>query len=367
MSFLAAFFHFIADFVNAFIKPLAPYFIDKLNIDNRTFASFIALIGGLTSLFQILFGAYFDKKTRDGLYITIIVILEILLVSFFGFINSFLLFFILVTSTRLLNSAFHPVGASFAGRTQRGKHIALFSVAGTLGAGVAPLFITFYHNSVGLEKIYFFTIPLIILVLIVSKKIIPYKKETANSVRTLSFKGDILKLFPIFLIVMTRSFAMGAFHTYIPIYMNSIGSSIVIGGSVLTTGMLLGVFTNYLGTIILEKTNPKLTNSIGFLGMGIFGLLFVFIPNITFKIVSFVLFDGFSFFTMSSNIVSAQKLLPNNKAFASSISMGFSWAIGNFLLSGYSAIFGNNVMFMLLSASIAVLITLFIYVLTVKS
>jgi FSR family fosmidomycin resistance protein-like MFS transporter len=219
----------------------------------------------------------------------------------------------------------------------------------------------------GLEKIYFFTIPLFIFVLILSKLIFNYKKDYSNSIKTLSFKGDILKLFPIFLIVMTRSFAMGAFHTYIPIYLNSIGSSLVIGGSVLTIGMILGVFTNYLGTIVLEKTNPKLTNSIGFLGMGIFGLLFVFVPNILFKVISFVLFDGFSFFTMSSNIVSAQKLLPKNKAFASSISMGFSWAIGNFLLSGYSAIFGNNIMFMFLSASLAVLITLFIYVLKVKS
>jgi FSR family fosmidomycin resistance protein-like MFS transporter len=367
MQFVIAFFHFIADFVNAFINPLAPYFIEKLKIDNRTFASSIALLGGFTSLFQIFFGVYFDKKLREGLYITLIVLLEIVLVTFLGFLNSLLFFLILVAVIRLLNSAFHPIGASFAGKAQKGQHIAIFSVAGTLGAGIAPLFITLYHNNLGLEKIYFFTIPLFIFVLILSKLIFNYKKDYANSIKTLSFKGDILKLFPIFLIVMTRSFAMGAFHTYIPIYLNSIGGSLVIGGSVLTIGMILGVFTNYLGTIVLEKTNPKLTNSIGFLGMGIFGLLFVFVPNILFKVISFVLFDGFSFFTMSSNIVSAQKLLPKNKAFASSISMGFSWAIGNFLLSGYSAIFGNNIMFMFLSASLAVLITLFIYVLKVKS
>lgn len=365
MELMAPIFHFLADFFNAFIKPLAPYFIDKFNIDNRTFASFIALLGGLTSLFQVFFGAYFDKKTRDGLYITLIVLLEIFFVTFLGFVNSFILFIILVAIVRLLNSAFHPVTAGFAGKSQKGKHIALFSVAGTLGAGVAPVFITTYQKLVGIEKLYYITSIVSIFILLFSKNLISYKKEIKTT-KKLSFKVDIFKLFPIFLIVMTRSFSMNIFHTYIPIYMNEAGNSLVIGGSVLTAGMLLGVFTNYLGTVVLEKTNSKITNSIGFLGMGIFGLLFVFVPSITFKVVSFVLFDGFSFFTMSSNIVTAQKLLPNNKALASSISMGFSWAIGSFLTSGYSAIFGNNIMFMMLSASIAVLVVLFIYIFSVK-
>ncbi|MBO8161797.1 MAG: MFS transporter [Thermosipho sp. (in: Bacteria)] len=365
MELIAPVFHFIADFFNAFVKPLAPYFIDKFNIDNRTFASSIALIGGLTSLFQVLFGAYFDKKSRDGLYITSIVLLEIFFITFLGFVNSFIIFIALVVIVRILNSAFHPVTAGFAGKSQKGKHIAMFSVAGTLGAGVAPIFITAYQKLVGIEKLYYITIIVALLILLSSKNLISYRKEVIPT-KKLSLKVDILKLFPIFLIVMTRSFSMNIFHTYIPIYMNEAGNSLVIGGSVLTAGMILGVFTNYLGTVVLEKTNSKITNSIGFLGMGIFGLLFVFIPGLTFKIISFILFDGFSFFTMSSNIVTAQKLLPNNKALASSISMGFSWAIGSFLTSGYSAIFGNNIMFMLLSASIAVIITLVIYIFTVK-
>ncbi|MBB6062140.1 FSR family fosmidomycin resistance protein-like MFS transporter [Thermosipho japonicus] len=365
MELWGAIFHFFADFFNAFVKPLAPHFIDKLGIDNKTFASFIALLGGITSIFQVFFGMYFDKIKRDGIYITIIVVLEVFLVSFLGIVKSSILFFSLVVAIRLLNSMFHPLGASFAGRRSKGKHVALFSVAGTLGAGIAPVFITFYQEKIGIEKLYFLTLFFIPVLLLLSLKIFNYEKPV--EAKKLSFKGDIFKLWPIFLIVSSRSFSMDIFHTYIPIYMNEVGKSLVVGGSILTFGMMFGVFTNFFGTIVLEKTNDKFTNTIGFVGMGIFGLLFVFVPNLWLKVISFILFDGFSFFTMSSNIVSAQKLLPNNKALASGISMGFSWAIGSFLSSGYAAIFGNNTIFMFLSASVFPLLTILIYNFGVKN
>lgn len=364
MEFIGALFHFFADFFNAFIKPLAPYFIDRFDIDYKTFASFMALLAGITSLLQVFFGLYFDKKKRDGLYITIIVITEIFFVAFLGIIRSVILFFLLVVIIRLLNSMFHPIGASFAGKSSKGKHVAIFSVAGTLGAGIAPLFITLYQEKVGIEKLYILTLSLIPVILLLSLKIIKYEKTVQP--KKLSFKGDIFKLWPIFLIVSSRSFSMDIFHTYLPIYSNEIGNSLVFGGSVLTLGMMMGVFTNFFGTIVLEKTNDKVTNTIGFVGMGLFGLLFVIVPNIWFKVVAFIIFDGFSFFTMSSNIVSAQKLLPNNKALASGVSMGFSWAVGSFISSGYASIFGNNIMFMFLSASIFPLITILIYALKVK-
>ncbi|QTA37146.1 MFS transporter [Thermosipho ferrireducens] len=367
MELSTAFYHFIADFTNAFAKPLAPYFIEKFGLDNKTFASLIALLGGITSLVQIFFGAYFDKKSRDGLYIVFIVVLELIFISFLGIFNSFFLTFLIITIVRLLNSAFHPVSAGFAGRHNKGKNVAFFSIAGTFGAALGPVFITSYVKYANITELYFVTIPLIFITLLFSGKLLKYKKEHNLKHKKLSIKGDLFKLLPIFALVTGRSFSMDVFHTYIPIYMNEVSKSLVIGGSVLTMGMIFGVITNYLGTMVLEKTNEKLTNSIGLVGMAVSGLSFVFIPQISVKVLMFILYDGFSFFTMSSNIVAAQKLLPGKKALASSISMGFSWAIGSFLSSGYSAIFGNNVMFMMLSASFSAIIVLITYhLLTVK-
>ncbi|WP_129408131.1 hypothetical protein [Marinitoga lauensis] len=71
-----------------------------------------------------------------------------------------------------------------------------------------------------------------------------------------------------------------------------------------------------------------------------------------FRIISFSAFDAFGFLTMSANLVEAQFLMPKNKSFASSVSMGFAWAIGNFVSSGYSAVFGNKVGFVLFSVSV---------------
>ncbi|WP_129408129.1 hypothetical protein [Marinitoga lauensis] len=73
--------HFLADFFNSFFKPLGPYFINKFNIDSRTFTTLITLIGAFSSILQVFFGLYFDRKKRDGVFVVILLFIEILLIS----------------------------------------------------------------------------------------------------------------------------------------------------------------------------------------------------------------------------------------------------------------------------------------------
>ncbi|GAB6190074.1 MFS transporter [Marinitoga arctica] len=352
--------HFFADFFNAFFKPLGPYFIERFNIDSRTFTTFITLIGAFSSLLQIFFGLYFDRKKRDGVYVIILLFLEIFLISLIGFVNSFYVLLTLIFFIRLFNSAFHPVGASFAGRLNKGTHIAWFSVFGTFGAALGPIFITTYVKFFGIEKLYIVGIISSLLLIFFYKKLWTYEKIEISEKKIPAFK-EVIVLLPVFLMVALRGFIMNAFHTFVPIYLNQKGSNLIIGGATLTIGMIIGMFTNYYGTHLRDKIGIKFINFIGFFGMGIFGIFLVAIDSEILRIISFSLFDAFGFLTMSANLVEAQFLMPKNKSFASSVSMGFAWAIGNFISSGYSAIFGNNVSFVLFSISIFSIILGIIY------
>jgi FSR family fosmidomycin resistance protein-like MFS transporter len=360
MTFAISLAHFLADFLNSFFKPLGPYFIERFGIDSRTFASLITLIGAFSSIFQIVFGLYFDRRKRDGVYVLLLVLLEILLISILGFINSFSILIIIIFFIRLFNSAFHPVGASFAGRLNKGSHIAWFSVFGTFGAALGPIFITTYVNFFGLDKLYYVGIFSLLFLIIFYKKLWHYEKPEISEKRFPAF-NEVIILLPVFLMVVLRGFIMDIFHTFVPIYVNLKGSSLVIGGATLSIGMIIGMFTNYYGSILREKIGIRIINLIGFLGMGIFGLLLLYMNSEFTRILAFAAFDAFGFLTMSANIVEAQFLMPKNKSFASSVSMGFAWAIGNFISSGYSAIFGNNVSFVLSSVSIIAILLGIIY------
>ncbi|MBM7559588.1 MFS transporter [Marinitoga litoralis] len=360
MTFAISLAHFLADFLNSFFKPLGPYFIERFGTDSRTFASLITLIGAFSSIFQIVFGLYFDRRKRDGVYVLLLVLLEILLISILGFINSFSILIIIIFFIRLFNSAFHPVGASFAGRLNKGSHIAWFSVFGTFGAALGPIFITTYVNFFGLDKLYYVGIFSLLFLIIFYKKLWHYEKPEISEKRFPAF-NEVIILLPVFLMVVLRGFIMDIFHTFVPIYVNLKGSSLVIGGATLSIGMIIGMFTNYYGSILREKIGIRIINLIGFLGMGIFGLLLLYMNSEFTRVLAFAAFDAFGFLTMSANLVEAQFLMPKNKSFASSVSMGFAWAIGNLISSGYSAIFGNNVSFVLSSVSIIAILLGIIY------
>ena len=341
-------FHFMVDFFGAFFKPLGPLFTSMLGISTRDFATLLTTIGGIAALTQIVWGIIADRCKREGILVLAIVIVEIIAASFIGIINSFILLAILILTVRVANSAFHPVGASIAGHEKKSTKIAIFSIMGGFGAAIAPATITWYVRHFGIERIWIIGIVGVILALLISIPLWSFRKESVSTV--LIPHISLWKILTgVFIVVSLRSFIMEIFHTYLPFYVELKGGSILMGGITLTLGMLLGTFTNYLGARYRDKMGIQFVNVIAFSGMALFGLIFYLSSSSVIRTIAFMLFDASAFFSMSANLVEAQFLLPNNKGFASSIAMGFSWAIGQFLAGAYASVFGNNVSFMLLS------------------
>jgi FSR family fosmidomycin resistance protein-like MFS transporter len=140
-------------------------------------------------------------------------------------------------------------------------------------------------------------------------------------------------------------------------YSNLRGYSLIIGGSVLSLGLVSGLLFNILGSRFRIRFNNWLVNVVSFAGMGLFLNIFVQIESLALFILFYVLSDSFMFFSMSSNVIEAQKMLPGHPAFAASVSMGVAWATGYLLHLGYSSFFGNQVGFVLNSIGIFSLIT----------
>uniref|UniRef100_A0A7V4KFI9 MFS transporter n=1 Tax=Fervidobacterium pennivorans TaxID=93466 RepID=A0A7V4KFI9_FERPE len=339
MSVLSVLSHFLLDFYVSFFTPLGPFIIQKFPIEIRILTSFLALSAAIASLLQVFFGFFFDRVKYTKSLLFTMYVLEAIGISLIGISTNFWMFISAVFIVRIANSAFHPLGASMAGEVG-GRSVAFFSIAGTLGAALGPVFISLYVSYFPMQSLWIVALPAFILAGFILRLNIPNR-----TVHNVKFDlREVSKLLPILLVVTVRSFLMSVVHAYTPIYVTKIRSySISLSGLLITSGMIAGVFANYLGVVLMEKIGAKKQDLVAFVGMGLAIFWLIYSKSVIPIFVSFVLFDFFGFLLMSANVVQAQKILPNRKALASSVAMGFAWSLGDFIATGYNSVFGNNV------------------------
>ena len=356
--------HFIVDLFSSIFKPLGPYFISKYQIEPKTFATTLFGISILTSIMQPFFGIIADKVKKRNIYLAIVLSVIILSSTMISIAGTFLIVVILILITQLSNSAFHPMGASMAGHYGKGYHLAFFSFAGMLGFATGPVIITWYAQTFNLSYMYVIGIILsLIMILIVPKM---KHLELEEKPKVVSSVGVFMKLLPLFLFVSFRSFFMNLSEVYAPLYTREMGKSLIFGGLLLTSSRYFGMFMSLLGVFLRDKIGNNAVNMISVGGMTVLSLLFTFAKNDISIMVMFILMMGFSYLSMSSNVVEAQRIAPGNKGFASSIVMGTAWAFGSLMNYVYSSLFGNMIIFMMKSTWVIALSTSIFVLLSIR-
>lgn len=359
MFWIAVIVHFFADMATSIFQPLGPYLTEVFSVSNRTYAMSLYSMSLTSSMVQPLFGIMSDKISKRNLYLTIVLTGTFLSAYSISLTKSFWIFVILVFIAQFSNSAFHPMGAIMA-TSRRKSDLAYFTLSGMFGYAVGPIFITWYAQKTHLKGLHWIGIALTVVILLTIPRM-KFLKVKKRKPPKLSING-IKILLPLLLYVALRSATMGTAQIYGPMYAKIAGLSLVIGGSILTITRITGMLLSYTGVHIGERIGNSYINLMSaalMLGSSIiFSLVdfsYVVHPwsvlnlsrNITWHFVFlFVSMLAPGYFSMSSATVEAQKRLPMNAAFASSIAMGLGWSLGNLINLVYSSVFGNNVLFM---------------------
>ncbi|GEM_PF-354155 len=345
MDFFMFFFHLFVDFVVAFPAPLSPYLVQFYHLNARTVAMAVAFLPFVGSLSQPLFAMTFRSFSFPTwqLYLT----LNALLLPFFLFALpvSFSIFLIVFVTIFLADGYFHPVGAALAGRNRGGKGVTAFISGGILGGALGPFFITLFVSRYSLSSLWLFGLLSLPLSLWFFRQPQPrYQPQPRNfSWRFFGF------FWPIWSLVSTRTFFSAAFHTFVPLYLNERGYPLLSGGTLLSLGVLCGIGANVLGSKLYHRFSNWTLNLISFLVLGSMILLFTVVHHFLLLFFFFIAADFATFLTMSTNVSEAQRLLPGNRVFASSLSMGFAWSMGHALNVLWAFLFGHNVQLVLQS------------------
>jgi len=217
-----------------------------------------------------------------------------------------------------------------------------FVAAGTIGYALSPVILVPLFQAFGLGITPYTVIPGI-LVTVMMLFSMPNEQVMIPSGISLSdvfssIRPALKELLAIVSVIAIRSLAVTGLITFLPLYFKSQGLSNITIGYLITAVLFSGVLGGIAGGYISDRfgRKPLIVTSLA-ISTPLF-LAFLFTHGIL--SMAFLLLAGAAMLSsMSVTIVAAQEAIPQNKAFAAGLSMGFAGGIGGLavILIGYFA------------------------------
>lgn len=347
--------HFLNDLVTTGMVPALVVLYKQAFQLTYTQGTMIVLVSYLTSsITQPLFGKLTDKKPKVWFY-PLGVFLSVAGLALTGIAPSFLWLLLFVAISGFGSGIFHPEasrGTHLAAGDRKGFSQALFQVGGNAGQAFGPLMIPLFLIFTGIEGL-IWLLPVAFLSLLITVPYVPWLKENAQKIkksaqklmgRNRPFAATLLVV-----IITLRSFCQVGVVIFLPFYLTDMSLAKVEVMNFLYVGA--GALGTLIGGMISDRIGLKRI-LVGSMALATpFSLIFASLEGVWAIIVLFL----FGFFVLSSfsvTVVYMQRLLPQNVALASGLSIGFgvgAGGIGSIIMGGLSDLFGVETVFILLS------------------
>ncbi|MEL7635622.1 MFS transporter [Sporomusa sphaeroides] len=325
--------HAVTDLAAGALFVALPYFKVKFGLSYAELTAIVLLQNLTSSVSQPIFGYLSDRKSRPwwmplGCFISGVGMLFSLLVPTYSLV-------LLCTAISGLGAAiFHPDGAkviNLLSGEAKGKGASLFSVGGNAGFALGSLFLgTLLVGSP--DILYIFAVPNIIIaaLLLWNMKVfasLPQRKQSGSGKAKIAISMN-LPLVALLGTVLMRATVNSGLSAFVPLYYTTfLHGSPAYAASLLTVYLAAGAAGTLIGGPLSDRCGSKRVMLYSILPVA--PLLYLF------KVV-----DGFGAFiilalvsillamTFTSSLVLAQKMMPNNIAMASGLTLGFSIGLG---------------------------------------
>jgi len=329
--------HFTGDFYAAFLTPLLPLFVDKLELTLTQ----VGLLAGISRFLAFVIqpsAGYIADHYHTRVFILGGPLLATVFMPLIGVAPSYFVLILFVSMGSIGVSMFHPTAAGMVSQyagSRFGLSMALFNLGGTLSFGLGPIFIAFFVHFWGLESSPA-TMVFGLVLMAFLYKIVPL--PTAEGLANLGFISSIKEAFgavwkPIFIIwaiMVLRSFVGQVFITFLPIYYSREGFSLLSIGTIVSiftvAGALSGVAAGHFSDRFGFK--PVFFVSHGLATPSLYLLLLL--PGDWAYVSAFLA----GFFVMASlplGVTMAQEIAPKGKSMVSSLMMGLAWGTGGMM------------------------------------
>jgi len=352
--------HTMNDLYSNYLPQMLPFLIVAYKGFTATHAAVIVSAFSITSSFtQPLFGYFIDRQGKRWLaYIGTLWMAALL--SMTGLVNNYILLVILAALAGLGTAVFHPQASSMVNALSLDRKAVLLSVYvafGNFGYALSPLLLVPLFEAFGLKATVVTIIPGMIvtgLLFLFSPKDQPSSEAPpALDVVFKTLRASAKELTVIVGVVTVRALTYTGLVTMLPLYFKYRNMSNIQTSHIITVMLMAGAVGGVIGGFISDCFGRKqlimgsliLSTPLFFAFLLADGML----STVFLALGSAALLAGFSV-----TVVAAQEAIPDNKALAAGISMGFAHGLGGIAV----IVIGRIADFFGLSAAVTVLFSL---------
>ncbi|HWJ04012.1 MAG TPA: MFS transporter [Verrucomicrobiae bacterium] len=340
--------HLVNDMYANFMPQLIPFLILSQGFSVAKGTTLAAAFTISSSFLQPFFGYLVDMKGQRWL-VHITGAWTALLLGLTGFINNYFLMLVVAALAGLGSAAFHPQASAMVGEIggkRKGFILSGFIATGNFGLAVSPLFLLPLFDTYGIKATWVAMIPGVLASLMVYKFAprqhakqgnAPGLAEVLQSLKKAS--GELSKLV---MVVSIRSLVHSGLMTLLPLYLLSHQYSAQNTSYLMFSTLAIGAVGGVIGGWLSDRygRKPLIVGSLALASVFFWGFLNT---GGIFKFIMLGLGGMALLSSFSVTVAVAQDVIPQNRAIASGLSLGFAIGMGGLAVSPlgkYADIYG---------------------------
>ena len=325
--------HLINDMYNNFLPQLLPILVVTAGFSVTKASSLVSAFTITSSLVQPVFGYLVDQKNQRWLVFVGTIWMAVIL-SLTGLTVNYGLLLVMAAAAGIGTAAFHPQASSMVSAVsgnRKGFIMSAFVASGNVGWAVAPLVLVPLFAIYGTRGSTFMVIPGIVAAIFLyifaprgDKKAI--NKKTVGEIIS-SMRPALRELNKLMVVVALRSLVYTGLITMLPLYFKAESMDSGKGSHLLFLMLFAGAAGGLAGGFISDKygRRPLIAGSLVLATPFFYGFLTTqgLLSDVFLGLGGAALLASFSV-----TVVAAQEAIPDNKAMAAGLSMGFAIGIG---------------------------------------
>ena len=343
--------HVVNDLYQGAVPALLPFMMLERGYSYSAVAGITLAATGLSSVVQPAFGMLVDRKSRNWLvptgFVTAATGIVVAAMS-----TTYIVTWLAIALAGIGIAAYHPPATNLAraagGHSQ--KAMSVFSVGGTLGASLAPPFVTLVVGSLGLSGGYLLAVPAVVAAIwwIVAQSRSAGTGTDAESAQSLSSQlaangpvPDDWRSFTrlVLVTVCWSSPYVTTLSLVSPYVLNGLNGSSSCAAIVLSSFTLAGAAGTLLGGALADRRGRRASIRLGYLLAVPSLALLAAAPNVATAELGIVCLGFAMFLPFAPQVTLAQDYLPNRPGTASGVTLGLAMSVGGIAspLFGYLA------------------------------
>jgi len=328
--------HFFIDLYSAALGAYQPLLGDKLHLSLTK----AGVLGGLlvfsASVMQPAYG-YLSDRFHSRMFSVLAPAMAGIFISALGLAPSFGWLLVMVVLGGVGVASFHPQASARATlgiSANRGRWMAVFISAGTLGLAAGPAYFSTFFSWLGHERTYWAALPAVLITVLLFF-LLPEAERPRSQVRHRFDWRPLAAVWKpltiLYFLVFIRSIIQVVFNQLLPLYLNrERGFSLTGANYALSLYLAAGAIGGFVGGHLADRLGGRRVILISMAACLPFLLLF-FLTTGPIALIGLALSGLLLLFTIPVNVVMAQELVPGQAGTVSALMMGFAWGMAGLI------------------------------------